>query len=431
MLPASSSSNRPYQRIQELFLPPGYPHSVSPDYLAFQLWSVPTHVTGWMSLSLSTSSLLKAVSSNMTSGGEEPGAAVTAVGGGIVLAASAKWLLKDGIGSLGRILVSSLGPELDDDPRRWRMIAEILASVGIGLEVSTSIFPWLFLPLAALGNFLKAIGKGVSKPAFRVIQGHLARANNVGAVSAKEEVWEVLGQTLGLLSAVLVINSFEGREGSVESVALIWVVMQLSHVFFRRHALGLLSFRTLNRKRACHLIRLHVSGQKIEGVEEVNRSELLWENGEDVRPSLKLGATMEEVLSALKPTSSKAERVEKGSGWREIPIDLEPYVEMFQDEGYLLSIKSRQLKHQALAVLKSSSAPGEEMTYLKAIYLAAWIDFHWQPLEDGPCPLEVMKRGLDATRVGFPLFLEEAEAMDWEVKTTTLGLRNPKPVELN
>ncbi len=44
-----------------------------------------------------------------------------------------------------------------------------------------------------LSPFVQALGKGMGKPVFRVIQTHFAVAQNVGAVAAKEEVWEVGG----------------------------------------------------------------------------------------------------------------------------------------------------------------------------------------------------------------------------------------------
>lgn len=48
--------------------------------------------------------------------------------------------------------------------------------------------PPLLTVLAGLGNFCLALGKGVGKPVFRVIQTHFAADNNIGAVAAKEEV---------------------------------------------------------------------------------------------------------------------------------------------------------------------------------------------------------------------------------------------------
>ena len=79
-----------------LILPVGYPDSVTPDYLAYQLWAVPSHITGWMGSSVITSSLLAAV-------GLKAGAGTAAAG-----AASIRWITKDGIGALGRLLVSML-----------------------------------------------------------------------------------------------------------------------------------------------------------------------------------------------------------------------------------------------------------------------------------------------------------------------------------
>lgn len=62
---------------------------------------------GWLSHSLTTSSLLQAV-------GLSAGPVGTAG-----LTAAFKWIAKDGIGAFGRLLVGGrLGLELDDDPRR-------------------------------------------------------------------------------------------------------------------------------------------------------------------------------------------------------------------------------------------------------------------------------------------------------------------------
>lgn len=53
---------------------------------------------------------------------------------------------------------------------------------GLALELATSLYPSHFLVLAGAGNFTKALGKGMGRPVFRVIQTHFAAADNVGAV---------------------------------------------------------------------------------------------------------------------------------------------------------------------------------------------------------------------------------------------------------
>ena len=106
-------------------------------------------------------------------------------------------------------------------------------------QVMTSIYPQNFLLLACTGNFAKALGKGMSKPAFRsgqakaapfhspdmsllvildthpqspslrVIQTHFATSNNVGAVAAKEEVWEVVGQLTGYAASLALLQALQ------------------------------------------------------------------------------------------------------------------------------------------------------------------------------------------------------------------------------
>jgi len=81
---------------------------------------------------------------------------------------------------------------------------------GLALEISTSLYPQHFLALASTGNFAKALAKGMGKPVFRVVQTHFAASGNVGAVAAKEEVWEVAAQLAGYAASVAVLQSLEG-----------------------------------------------------------------------------------------------------------------------------------------------------------------------------------------------------------------------------
>lgn len=51
--------------------------------------------------------------------------------GAVAATAAIKWIIKDGIGAAGRLLVGGrLGREFDDDPRRWRMVAEAITTLG-------------------------------------------------------------------------------------------------------------------------------------------------------------------------------------------------------------------------------------------------------------------------------------------------------------
>ncbi|GIL51565.1 hypothetical protein Vafri_7534 [Volvox africanus] len=326
--------------IRDLFLPPGYPNCVTPDYLSYQLWSMPTHVTGHLSHSLVTSSLLAAV-------GISASPATT-----VALSASIKWIIKDGVGALGRLLVGSrFSAEFDEDPRRWRLVAELLSTMGLGLEVATSLYPQSFMLLACSGKFCQALAKGMGKPVFRVIQTHFARAQNVGAVAAKEEVWEVVAQMAGLIASVALLRVLE-ETGSADGVISAWATIQLMHVVLRYRALRTLLFPTLSTKRAALLAAASVRGRALPGVAEANEEESVFADPWEVQPRVRLGVSAAEAFGGTLPS----------------PRVLQAYVDAYGGEGYVLVWR----EGTANVLLKE----GHEQTDLvRAVWQAAWLDW--------------------------------------------------------
>lgn len=197
-----------------MLLPSGFPRSVTSDYLEYQLYALPCHVTGYVSMSITTSTMLKAVgiSAGPVSWGVERGIGyvrqlsllgsffdpLTSVQlipflldhyispfpslsaslfpfrlqvGAVAAGAAVKWIIKDGIGAFGRFVVGSrLSRSFDEDPKHWRMVAELISTGGICLEVATLLRPDLFLLLAGSGTLARAVSKSISRPAFRVLQ---------------------------------------------------------------------------------------------------------------------------------------------------------------------------------------------------------------------------------------------------------------------
>lgn len=133
----------------DLFLPTGYPDTLTPDYLEYQLWALPVHVTGWLANSLATSSMLKAAGIG------------SSAAGAVAAGAAIKWITKDGIGALGRVLVGGgLARFFDEDPRFWRFWADVVKCFGQALEVATPLYPDMFILLAGAGNLTKVLVPG-------------------------------------------------------------------------------------------------------------------------------------------------------------------------------------------------------------------------------------------------------------------------------
>lgn len=84
---------------------------------------------------------------------------------------------------------------------------------------------------------MQAAGKGIGRPAFRVIQNHFATRGNVGDVAAREEIWEVTAQLVGLAASVAVLQALESATSSganaATSVIATWAAVQAAHLALR------------------------------------------------------------------------------------------------------------------------------------------------------------------------------------------------------
>ncbi|KAH1086946.1 hypothetical protein GYH30_018456 [Glycine max] len=235
--------------IKDFVLPAGFPGSVSDDYLDYMLLQFPTNVTGWICHTLVTSSLLKAVGIGSFTG-------TTAAAS----AAAIRWVSKDGIGAVGRLFIGGrFGSLFDDDPKQWRMYADFIGSAGSIFDLTTQLYPAYFLPLASLGNLTKAVARGLKDPSFRVIQNHFAISGNLGEVAAKEEVWEVVAQLVGLSLGILILDT-PGLVKSYGVISLTWLSMRLLHLWLRYESLSVLQFNTSCIPYISSMYKAHILG---------------------------------------------------------------------------------------------------------------------------------------------------------------------------
>lgn len=376
---------------KSMFLPAGWPNSVTKDYLQYQLWTFPSHVTGWMSHSLAGSSMLKALGIS--------GGAATAVG----FTAAIKWVTKDGVGAAGRLFVGArLSDVFDEDPRRWRMIAEGITTIGLGLEIATQLSPANFVALAGAGTLAKAMGKGMGRPSFRVIQNHFASGNNVGDIAAKEEVWEVAAQMAGLAASVGVLRSLESA-GVPEAVVPVWAVIHMVHVALRFVALQKLRFPYPNFKRGASLVTTHVKEGRVITLDEANLGEPVMRGPDRSTLPCELGCSLKALMDTLIDRGNKMDTVEE-------------LLELYSEERYILALSKSSEKFNILVCLWEDAGP---IDVLKAMWQAAWIDCHLQQesieMNNLDSNSHIVEDSLRAVQSEFPNLVKTATELGWEL----------------
>lgn len=259
-LPGASSSSsatpswdpRQSPRLRAIFLPAGYPDTVSPDYAPFIRWHLGSLVFRNILEVLTAQSLLVALGMGST-----PGA--------LPLTAATKWVLKDGVGSLATLFAGSLGGQrYDEDPKRWWAFTNLLEDVARVLELVTPAAPALFLPLAASATFVRSAAlTGRGSLMNGTFMQHLGRNQNLGDVRAK---LEVQGRWLALAALPAGIGIFRAVAGSFDDAELTGAArysaavaaygsVVAGHAVCCWKAASVLRFDTLNRARVLNAAR--------------------------------------------------------------------------------------------------------------------------------------------------------------------------------
>ncbi|KAL9264328.1 root UVB sensitive 2, chloroplastic-like protein [Drosera capensis] len=198
------------------FFPAGYPYSVNEGYLRYTQFRALQHCSSAALSVLSTQSLLFAA-------GLRPTPAQATV---------VSWILKDGMQHAGKLICSSLGARMDSEPKRWRILADVLYDLGTGLEVLSPLCPHLFLEVAGLGNFAKGMAVVAARATRLPIYSSFAKEGNLSDLFAKGEaistLFNVVGLGIGIQLASTVCSSMQGKmiTGSLLSFVHIYSVVE-------------------------------------------------------------------------------------------------------------------------------------------------------------------------------------------------------------
>uniref|UniRef100_A0A8C6Y038 RUS family member 1 n=1 Tax=Naja naja TaxID=35670 RepID=A0A8C6Y038_NAJNA len=255
--------------LQSIFLPQGYPESVSTDYLAYQFWDTIQAFASSITGTLATQAVLKGVGV-----GDETST---------VAAATVTWILKDGTGMLGRIAFA------------WSkgLFADVLNDVAIFMEIVAPAFPGCFTLIVCTSGFFKCI-VGVAGGATRAaLTMHQARRDNMADVSAKDGSQETLVNLAGLLFSLFLIPLV------VDNLLLtyaLYALFTILHLYANYQAVRAVCMETVNRARLHLVLQHYLKWGEVPGPAVINPQEPLL-LGFRQRLKITLGAPLHTVAS--------------------------------------------------------------------------------------------------------------------------------------
>uniref|UniRef100_A0AAV1UBT8 Uncharacterized protein n=1 Tax=Peronospora matthiolae TaxID=2874970 RepID=A0AAV1UBT8_9STRA len=388
------------RELQEMFLPAGYPDSVSEDYVSFQLWDTIQAMCSYLRGVLATQSVLQSVGvGNDTA---------------TPLAAALQWVLRDGSGMIGGLTFAYLvGPKFDLNVKRWRLFADVVNDVGLTLDMVAPLVPTLVTEVLCLSSIFKTMC-GVAVGATRSsLMTHFAKRDNMADCAAKEGSQETAVKLCGLIVGMYFANAVN------ESQVAVWVaflVLTLVHVYANYNAVSCLCIPTVNILRGSILVqRFLKSGTCSNGMDNaadqysirsVNQEEPVFSN-----PSLP-------VTSQLTMGSQLHEAVLTSQ-------DLDKLLQIYTEEKFLLTVVETHVH----VMFQADANPNDE---LRAFFQAVLVLQALTLAPSSPPSSRGGKKGhlylLESTHhqmmTDFPLFLQVLENHGWR---THMYLLNTTP----
>lgn len=377
----SSWSGKALDRTLRYFLPEGYPQSVGNDYVPYTRWRLSTFFFGGAVGVFSTQGLLLAVGVGRQSAAP--------------LAAALQWVIRDGMGRMGRLLFSQVGTGFDAETKQYRLAAAVVLNWSCALESVTPAVPQFFLPLACLANMAKGASTVAAASTRSAIYRSFMRSENLGDITAKQETVGVAGDLMGTAVGILLSRLTEGHKRTATAA---FVSVSVAHLFSVYNEIKGIQLGTLNRQRAHMLIKTYLADGAVPNLADGNRNERILN-----RPWL---------------DSLHAPNIDLGARLQDCAPDAEALaylLKMYKNERYLFTYEGTRLK----IVLRNDATSHDA---LKAFLQA---DYFWSVYKKNGSR-EERNRGLveDSYRFAnrkFDSFVREANAKGW--RTTSVLLR--------
>ena len=275
----------------------------------------------------------------------------------IPAAAALNWVLKDGLGRLGKLSVATnFGRSFDSDVKRLRFSSSLVYTGAVFIETITPFFPKHFLAIATVANVGKSIGITTGNVVRPPIQKTFVLEENLGEIAAKTSAQQVLADNIGLALGVSVMK-FQTKFVPLAlqravPLALFPILASIDLVSIHKQ-LKSVQLRTVNKERAEIIAEAFVREKSVASQLEVAEKERLLFPARLDASALPLRVTS---LGIACSTLDSLASAFKDDVHRPYVLSYEPYV---QKKGNILSrifMRDRKpLKYKGRALLALSN----------------------------------------------------------------------------
>ncbi|TGJ78164.1 hypothetical protein E0Z10_g10602 [Xylaria hypoxylon] len=231
--------HRSYAReVLDVFLPAGYPHTVTADYTPYQIYD---------SLQAFSSTIAGLLSSRAVLQGFGVGDAASSATAAVLLT-----VLQESTGRLATILFAHrLGQAIEPECKYYRFLADIFNDSAMFLDVLSPALPRPAKVIAlCMSGVLRALCGVSGTSAKASLSAHFARSGNLAELNAKDGSQETVISLLGMLVGSVFVRFVQGQ-----LAVWLWTATLVGlHLWTNYQAVRSVQMRTLNKQRATMVI---------------------------------------------------------------------------------------------------------------------------------------------------------------------------------
>ncbi|KAE9965889.1 hypothetical protein EG328_009313 [Venturia inaequalis] len=300
VVPSTSNPISVWNMCIDVFLPAGYPHSVTDDYLKYQIYVCARVLLRGQSLSI-----------------------IIGLFTGIFKLNGCHAKLKSCLGGL------------EPECKMYRLAADFLNDSAMILDCLSPVFPKpirvLVFSLSSILRALCGVAAGSSKAS---LSAHFAKWGNLGELNAKDSSQETVISLMGMLVGSVLVSR-------ISTPFLTWTAMLVLltiHLFMNASAVRAVSMRSLNRQRANIVFSHLLAYDKVLSPKEVSKRERIFERDGVFRGARdqvigygKIGVSLQQLMKAM----SRSPRTTTGS----VTLrgnELAKLLDLYKTETYIL-----------------------------------------------------------------------------------------------
>ncbi|KAF2840757.1 DUF647-domain-containing protein, partial [Patellaria atrata CBS 101060] len=406
----------------DVFLPAGYPQSVSSDYIEYQIYD---------SLQAFSSSIAGLLSARAVLEGVGVGDANATPTAALLLN-----VVQESMGRIATIVFAHrLGTALEPECKTYRFAADIFNDTAMILDCLSPAFPKyarvVVLSFSSALRALCAVAAGSSKA---TLSAHFALRGNLGELNAKDSSQETVISLLGMLVGSLVVS----RITTKTTTWLTLLILLTTHLAMNYAAVRAVSMRSLNRQRANLVLSYLIEDGEVLAPQEVARKERIFERDGALRwknhaiiGNCKIGVSFHTILRCLGDSHERTGSIQVHQK------EIATLMEIFEREEYVLWYD--EMHSSAYIVLKNGcSADTHLKAWTHALHVAWRASRHLSM--DGKKPrdaslgcfeiLSDLRTTLKETSIEFADYARQLKEAGWDLDIAALETSSGCRLEL-